>query len=587
MKLTINKQILLTAISMLAMGFMIAWIVKPEGEHSHQHEHNIEEAGSTTWTCSMHPHIQQSEAGLCPICEMDLIPLESTKSSDPMQLEMSEEAVKLAQIETLKIGTGKSEGKSLRMSGKIQADERLAASQVAHVPGRIEKLYVSFTGEQVRKGQKLADIYSPELFTAQEELLQALKFAKENPDLLEAARKKLEYWKISPEQITEIEKSQEVMGTFTLFADAAGIVKERKVSLGDHVDPGDLMFELQSLNRLWLIFDAYEEDLGQIGIGDKISFTTPAVPGKIFETRVSFIDPVINPNTRAAAIRGEIINRGRKLKPEMFINGELQSSETSKEGLLVPKSAILWTGKRSIVYVKIEGAAVPTYEYREVELGERMGNQYLVESGLEAGEEIVSQGSFSIDAAAQLNNQSSMMNTWLAEEEVESEAGGPNYRSNTPASFVSQLSETAAAYLKLKDALVETDQKAAQKEAMAFYSSLTNIDMKELTGDAHTYWMTQFRALKAHGNKIAENDEVEGQRKQFGFLSTALINSLQAFGYNDTLYVQHCPMAFDNTGANWLSSEDRVLNPYFGDKMLRCGRVEVMISEEIDINDNP
>jgi len=374
------------------------------------------------------------------------------------------------------------------------------------------------------------------------------------------------------------------MGTFTLYADASGIVKERMVSLGDHVDPGDLMFELQSLNRLWLIFDAYEEDLGQIRIGDKISFTTPAVPGKTFETRVSFIDPVINPNTRAAAIRGEIINRGQKLKPEMFINGELLSAGESKEGLLIPKSAILWTGKRSIVYVKKEGTAVPTYEYREVELGESMGDQYLVASGLKAGEEIVSQGSFSIDAAAQLNNQNSMMNSWLEEEEAESETGIPNYRESTPSSFVSQLSEAAAAYLGLKDALVETDQKSAQTEGKAFAAALAAIDMNELEGDAHSYWMTQLRALRTHGRKIAENEEVEAQRKQFGFLSTALINSLQAFGYNDTLYVQYCPMAFDNTGANWLSSEEQVLNPYFGDKMLRCGTVQAVLSEQIDIN---
>ncbi|MDW3645434.1 MAG: efflux RND transporter periplasmic adaptor subunit [Bacteroidia bacterium] len=582
MNLKINKQILLTAISMLALGFLIAWVIKPGGETAHQHEHTNEKAGTNFWTCSMHPHIRQAEAGLCPICEMDLIPAESSSSSNPMELEMSEEAVKLAQIETIRIGTGRSSGKTLRMSGKIQADERLGVSQVAHVPGRIEKLYVSFTGEQVRRGQKLADIYSPELFTAQEELLQALKFAKDNPDLLEAARKKLEYWKISPEQIAQIEKSKEVMGTFTLYADASGIVKERKVSLGDHVDPGDLLFELQSLNRLWLIFDAYEEDLGQIHLGDKISFTTAAVPGKTFETRVSFIDPVINPNTRAAAIRGEIINRGQKLKPEMFINGELQSAGDSKESLMIPKSAVLWTGKRSIVYVQKGGTAVPTYEFREVELGERMGNQYVVASGLKAGEEIVSQGSFSIDAAAQLNNQNSMMNRWL-EEEMDGTAV-PNYRSSTPASFVTQLSEAATAYLNLKDALVESDQVAAQKGVTEFSASLSAVNMGDLTGDAHNYWMTQLKALETHGKKIAGSEDVEEQRKQFSFLSMALINSLQAFGYTDTLYVQHCPMAMDNTGANWLSAENQVLNPYFGDKMLKCGSVEAVLSEHIKIN---
>ena len=108
--------------------------------------------------------------------------------------------------------------------------------------------------------------------------------------------------------------------------------------------------------------------------------------------------------------------------------------------------------------------------------------------------------------------------------------------------------------------------------------------MGELSGDSHDYWMSQLRALRTHGRKIAEHEDIEAQRKQFGFLSTALINSLQAFGYKDTLYVQHCPMAFDNTGANWLSSEEQVLNPYFGDKMLRCGTVQAVLSEDIEIH---
>ncbi|MEM6805475.1 MAG: efflux RND transporter periplasmic adaptor subunit, partial [Bacteroidota bacterium] len=517
--MNISRPIILTGISALLIGFVLAWMVKPEETQPHYHGGSHEKEGEI-WTCSMHPQIRLDEPGLCPICEMDLVAASKNSEDDPLLLKMSESAMRLAQIESQIIGTGKVGSKNLRLSGKIQADERLAASQVAHVPGRIEKLYVTFTGEQIRKGQKLADIYSPELFTAQEELLQALKFAKENPELLEAARKKLEYWKISAEQIAEIEKSQEIMGTFTLHADASGIVKERKVSLGDHVDPGDLLFELQNLDRLWLLFDAYEEDLAQIKLGDRIRFRTTALAGQEFESKVAFIDPVINPETRAASIRGEIINRGRKLKPEMFIEGQLESPAASKEELLIPKSAVLWTGKRSVVYIKVPKSEAPAFQYREIELGERMGDQYLVKSGLEAGEEIVVQGSFSIDAAAQLNNQSSMMNAWLAksekEKEVEEEeAAKPSFNEGLPLSFSKALKSLMTSYLQLKDALVATDPDKSKVGAEKFQENLQAIDTESLSDSAQIFWNKQEKALEAHGKLLSETSSVEGQRKQF------------------------------------------------------------------------
>lgn len=579
MNKSINKPLILTALSALLLGFALAWVFKPDALQTAPHVHSSADKGDNIWTCSMHPQVRQEEAGLCPICEMDLVPMESSKASNPLVLEMSERAIKMAQIETVAIGIGSTASNRLRLSGKIKVDERLSASQVAHVPGRIEKLYVTFTGEQIWKGQKLADIYSPELLTAQAELLQALQFADQNPELLQAARKKLEYWKISQEQIAAIETSKEVQGTFTLYADASGIVKERKVSLGDHVDPGDLLFELQSLQRLWLIFDAYEEDLAHIKKGDKITFTTPALPGQTFETRVSFIDPLINSETRVAAIRGEISNRKAQLKPEMFIKGILSTASDKKENLLIPKSAVLWTGKRSIVYVKVKESSVPSFEYREITLGDRVGKQYIVESGLEVGEEIVSQGSFSIDAAAQLNNQSSMMNQ-LLEKEEEGDTGTPDFRKDTSPTFVSQLSQLANTYLAVKDALTETDASQAQGAIAPFLTQLQSVDMGLLSGKSHDFWMAQVKALKSHGEQISKSTDVEKQRNQFSFLSEALIQSLQAFGYTGTLYIQHCPMAKENTGADWLSAQKEIVNPYFGDKMLTCGSVEGILSRE-------
>lgn len=532
------------------------------------------ESEPAIWTCSMHPQIRQPEAGDCPICGMDLIPLAENTSSDPLVLEMTDEAVKLANIETSVIGNSAVTTKELALSGKIQVDERRTTSQVAHVPGRIEELFVSFQGENVRKGQKVARIYAPELVSAQQELLEALKLKDKYPALLDAARQKLAFWKVSQTQIEEIEKTSKIQEDFILRADAAGVVTKRKVAVGDYVKKGEILFEMVNLGRLWVIFDVYEEDLSQVKMGDVITFTTPALPGNSFDTRITFIDPLINPKTRVAMVRGEIQNGGKRLKPEMFVQGIVRSSEKSDEKLLVPKTAILWTGKRSVVYIKVPDMAVPSFRYQEVSLGERYGDSYLVKDGLKAGDEVVTYGSFTIDAAAQLNNQASMMNGLINQEKEDAGDSGPNFRQQSPKAFKDQLSSLADKYLSLKNALVKTDSVKATEAAEAFSRELDKIDMTLLEGDAHNFWMEQLNALRAHGIQIASDVNLEKKREEFSFLSIAMIQAVQSLGVSgDPLYVQHCPMALDWEGADWLSDREAIRNPYFGDQMLKCGNV--------------
>lgn len=547
------------------------------------HDHGDTMPGSTTeaiWTCSMHPQIRQNEPGDCPICGMDLIQLEENSSNDPLVLQMTEEAIRLSDIQTTIVGTSNSAGNTtLRLSGTVQSDERLASSQVAHVPGRIEKLYVTFTGEQVKKGQKLADLYVPELITAQRELLEARKLADVSPGLLPAARNKLRYWKIPEATITRIEEEGVIQETFTVFADESGIVTNKMVAVGDYVRQGEPLFALVNLSKVWVLFEAYEDDLAHLKMGDRIEFTTPAIPNRTFNARVTFIDPVINPRTRTASLRTEVDNPQRLLKPEMLVYGNVQQTTGANTALMVPKSAVLWTGPRSVVYVKIPEMSVPSFQYREVEVGEAVGDFYQVTSGLARGEEVVTYGSFAIDAAAQLNNQASMMNKEVAlKKEATAAAVLPDYQALTPAAFQRQLTHTVNAYLQVKDALVASDATAAEAAAQLMRQSLSKVDMSLLKGDAHLYWMEQLQALQAHSEKITTTKDLETQRKQFDFLSQALIHAVKVFGAaSDTLYIQHCPMAFDDNGADWLSAEDKVLNPYFGEAMLRCGIIEETI----------
>jgi Cu(I)/Ag(I) efflux system membrane fusion protein len=412
--------------------------------------------------------------------------------------------------------------------------------------------------------------------------LEALKLQEVNPNLVEAARNKLRFWKIGKDVIDAIEQNETIKETFTLFADESGIVAKRKVSVGDYVRQGEPLFDLMNLNKVWVLFDAYEEDLANIKMGERIEFTTPAIPNKTFKTRITFIDPIINPKTRVASLRTEVSNTNGLLKPEMLVYGTLQEKAISKTQLTVPKSAVLWTGKRSVVYVKVPDMEVPSFKYKEIEIGESLGDSYQVISGLEAGEEVVTYGSFTIDAAAQLNNQVSMMNKNVNMKK--DETGVPNFQPETPDEFKSQLNALANAYIQLKDAFVATDAATASTAAEKVVAQIEKIDMSLLKGDAHIYWMEQLNALQAHSKKITELEEVEEQRKQFGFLSDALINSIEAFGTaGKALYVQHCPMAFDNQGGDWLALEEQIQNPYFGDKMMKCGLVKKELTERTEV----
>ena len=581
-------KIILIAAGSIGVGLLAGYFLfgktqtLPVNTEDQMHNHDTNESVITNdqspeevWICSMHPQIRQNEFGICPICEMDLIPAGGNQSDDPLVLQMTESAVELSNIQTSVIGqaVGQS-GKTIRLSGKVQADERLASSQVAQVPGRIEKLYVTFTGEQVKKGQKLADIYAPDLITAQRELLEASKIQALNPGLLEAARNKLRFWKIGEATIKNIEETKIIQEIFSIYAQDAGIVTNRRVAVGDYLKQGEPLFDLMNLGKVWIVFDAYEEDLPNVKVGNRIEFTAAAIPSKIFKTRITFIDPLINPTTRVAAIRTEVNNASGLLKPEMFVNGELQNKSISKKQLTVPRSAVLWTGKRSVVYVKVPDMDIPSFKYKEVEIGEAIGDNYQILEGLEAGEEVVTYGSFTIDAAAQLNNQASMMNKNVTQKKEKS-IGVPNFQAESPIEFKKQLNDLANEYINMKDAFVATDATSAATAAKKVMAQLEKVDMSLLEGEAHIYWMEQLNALQAHGQKIIDQSDVETQRKQFGFFSDALINSIEAFGTTgEALYVQHCPMAFNNQGADWLSNEEGIRNPYFGDKMMKCGLVK-------------
>jgi len=384
------------------VGIFLGWVLfhQPKPKDKPQLE-----AKKEIWTCSMHPQIRMDKPGKCPICGMDLIPLVTSGGStlDSTALYLSPEAVQLANIST-SVVSHSAPVKELRLFGKVQADERLLESQTAHIPGRIEKLFVSFTGETVHQGQLLALINSPDLISAQEELLQSA----DQPEIFEAAKDKLRQWKLTDTQIDQIVRSGKVKNNFEVLAGSSGIVTSKRVNAGDYVSSGSVLFEIANLSHVWVLFDAYESDLPFLKVGNSIAFSLQALPGTKFTAEIKFIDPVMDPTSRVAKVRVEVNNSNGKLKPEMFATGVVKANQNQyKSNLVIPSTAVLWTGKRSIVYVKQSDGS---FKMREIDLGPMLGNSYVVLDGLKDGEEIVTEGSFSVDAASQLEGKASMMN---------------------------------------------------------------------------------------------------------------------------------------------------------------------------------
>ncbi len=409
-KILLNKYVLYSLFTL--GGLFLGWLLFHSSHKSVISTNTTVQKGKATiWTCAMHPQIRLDKQGKCPICAMELIPLAQNDASvDADAIHLTKEAAELANVLT-SVVTKQKPIKEVRLYGKIQADERLLQSQVAHIAGRIEKLLVSFTGERVRKGQTLALIYSPDLVTAQQELLETVKTKQTQPEIYEASKEKLLQWKLTESQIANIESSGTVQNNFEVVSNTTGIVIARRINNGDHISQGTILYDIADLSNVWAMFDAYEGDLPFLNEGDKLSFEVHSIPGKTFTANIIFIEPVIDPVTRVSKVRVEINNKSGKLKPEMFAKGIVKANLTEYSNkLVIPRSAVLWTGKRSIVYVKQTGTDEPIFKIREIELGPMLGSSYVVENGLNEGEEIVTQGTFSVDASAQLEGKPSMMN---------------------------------------------------------------------------------------------------------------------------------------------------------------------------------
>ena len=358
------------------------------------------------WVDPMHPAYKSDKPGTAPDCGMDLVPVYEGENGPAgggrsnvngySNVKLTPERQQLIGVQT-GIATKQSIGRSVRTVGRVAVDETRLHTITTKFDGYIEKLYVNYTGKEVRKGQPLFSIYSPELLATQQEYLLAVRAAKQAPLLLESARRRLQLWDISASDIRELERTGTARKSLTIASPANGYVLSKTAVEGVRVTAGEPMFQIADLDRLWIVADVYESELATVRPGSTATITLSYLPGRTFTGKVTFIAPTVDPMTRTAKVRVEVDNRDSALKPEMFADVVIQ--EPSRDVVVVPESAVLVTGSRSIVFiVKDDG----TFEPREVETGVKKDRVTEIRRGVEAGEKVATQANFLIDSESRL-----------------------------------------------------------------------------------------------------------------------------------------------------------------------------------------
>lgn len=567
------------------LGIALYWGLSPAREATSTtvaqsgHDHQAEAA--TVWTCSMHPEVNLPKPGLCPKCGMKLIPRKTAAPDEMSGLRVfttSENAKALMSIQTAVVERLFPTA-AIRMVGKVEYDETRLAYITAWVPGRLDRLFVDYTGVAVKKGDHMVSVYSPELYSAQEELLQSIKavqsLQRSDVDIVRktalatvaAAREKLRLLGLTDEQVARMEQSGKAEDHVTIYSPASGIVIHKNAQEGMYVQTGTRIYTIADLSQVWVKLDAYESDLSWLRYGQKVEFTSVSYPGETFTGTIAFIDPILNPTTRTVKVRVNMPNPQGKLKPDMFVNGVVKSQvaaggrvldealagkwicpmhpEVIKDlpdkcdicgmplvkaetlgyvsaaptdqdrPLVIPVSAALVTGTRAIVYVEKPDAEQPTYEGREIVLGPRAGDYYIVRRGLAEGERVVTRGNFKIDSALQIQAKPSMMtpeggggSSGHQHGEPAKMTGGAKRapRMDLPVLFRQQLEQVLAAAGRAQEAAQGEDVNAAQAAFSELGKAIKAVDTKLVEGHPHMVWMDLSMRL---GNDALEGKEVK------------------------------------------------------------------------------
>ncbi len=607
----------------------------------HQQDHKkvsqamSQKENSTFWTCVMHPHIRLPEPGQCPICGMNLVPVKSDVTepeTDVVRYTMSEAAKKLAEVETAEVKRRKAYV-SIRMVGLVFEDETRIASLTSRVDGRLDEIHVDFTGVKVAKGDPMVTIWSPTLIRSQVELFETIRSPEYGESVIRGAEERLKQFGLTDDQIRQIRESKKPTSYITLRAPINGIVMKKNVVLGDFVKEGTVMYEISDLSKVWIKLDAYETDLPWIRYGQEVTFTTPAIPGRRFHGTVVFIDPMLQMSTRSVKIRVEADNPDLALKPNMFVTAELEAEVDDKGRVInsewagkyicpvdpkvvssepgvcpgtdlplkpaesfgyspdkdpelpvvIPATAVLYTGKRSVVYVQVPGRNMPTYEMRHVVLGPRAGDTYVVFDGLRPGERVVTKGNFKIDSATQILARPSMMSPEKVAYDNELlkrlEQDLSQERIEAPPAFGAALYPIFDEYLHLKDAVAKGETHVAMKSARRLNELIHKADIHLLDMTAQDTWNRIAGKIASGLARMAGSMDQETARIALRQVSEGLAALIVGFWQviDKPLLVFNCPADFDNKGAYWVEERREFTNPYRNADATTCGNLVLTI----------
>lgn len=620
-------------IFLLGVAQRIGWIQKGSLGSSV----SSEAANQEIHTCPMHPHIRQLGPGRCPTCGMPLVPA-TTTGADLDQLAVTIEPARrrLANIKTAKV-TQQPVTTTIRTIGSIEIDESRQATIASYIGGRVERLFADYTGVEVDKGDHLAIVYSPQLYSAQVEYLEAKNTLSKSTDLTltsvrEAqaklvinSRQRLVELGMTPEQLEELDSSSEAKSRLTIYAPIGGTVIEKLAEEGKYISAEGPIYRIANLSMVWLMLELYPEDAPRIRFGQLVQAELTSLPGRTLTGRVAFIDPRVDKAKRTVGVRVEFKNEKGELRPGDYAQaaieipigpqGEIYDAElagkwispmhpqiildqpgdcpicgmklvpTSRYGyteqpvaqpqsVTVPRSALLMAGEHSVVYVETEPGR---FELRNVTLGPILKDSAVVLAGLEPGEEVATSGNFLIDSQMQLAGKPSL---------IDPTRYAPQFR-NKPLEFESinivqiegspgkKLERLYAAYFSVQKALSE-DELPAEKVVESLFQLSNELSQTEAFGEVPREQLVKINENVAH----LHHQSLDEARKKFKPISHAVITLVTEIrGQNADLSFHHffCPMVKQGEG-DWLQAEDQLSNPYYGAQMLRCGELVRTIS---------
>jgi len=528
------------------------------------------ESNGQFYTCGMHPWVILPEPGDCPICHMELTPLDPAKFTGEVAIDpvvTQNIGIRVAPVEMGPIT------QTIRTVGTVGTDETRVRDINLKVDGWIEKLHVDYLGAPVAVDQPLFDLYSPDLYAAQSELLSALggrRSLPSNDRLVESARTRLKFLDVSDAQIEALIQRGEPGKTMTILSPYEGVVVEKQANEGMHVAPGTKVFRIADLSRVWVSVTVYEYQLPSVKLGQRAIMTLPYAPGRDFEGTVTYIDPTLDPRTREVQVRLEFDNADLTLKPGMFASIYLENTSSSM-GILTSRSAVLTTGARSVAFVSLgEGK----FEPRAVKVGLELDDGRIeILEGLKPGEQVVVSGQFLLDSEAKTREAlARMIEGDLAADQKPVVVAVAEVKDVLPAAAQTALGQMLDAYLTIADRLASDSTDGVADSARSLAAHVAELVATEVPGAPHFWHMNHAADLEALATAVADADGLADIRTAFRALSEAMSALVGATGvpasHEAAVHVLHCPMYMG--GSVWLQGDSDVRNPFYGSEMLTC-----------------